>query len=106
MSYYDVFVRHAFGNYRDVLREIGYTDLMANWLSFLDNKSVQYHINADAHIQYPDENFAREIMQLFSIGIYQLNMDGTKKLDDDGVPLLTYDSDDIMSFARAWTGFV
>ncbi len=59
LLYYDIFVRHAFGNYRDVLREISYSDSMSSWLSFVDNKSVQYHIDADAHVQYPDENYAR-----------------------------------------------
>jgi uncharacterized protein (DUF1800 family) len=44
-------------------------------------------------------------MQLFSIGIYDLNMDGTKKLDVSGVPIMTYDNTDIQNFARAWTGF-
>lgn len=53
-----------------------------------------------------DENYAREIMQLFSIGVYELNMDGTNKLDDSGSPVLTYDNTDIQNFARAWTGFI
>ena len=53
-----------------------------------------------------DENFAREIMQLFSIGIYELNMDGTKKLSGSNAPILTYSNADIQNFARAWTGFV
>ena len=44
-------------------------------------------------------------MQLFSIGLYELNMDGTKKLDGAGLPILTYDNADIQNFARAWTGF-
>ncbi len=52
-----------------------------------------------------DENFAREIMQLFSIGLIQLNMDGSPKLDENGNTILAYTNDDIMSFSRAWTGF-
>ena len=44
-------------------------------------------------------------MQLFSIGLWQLNMDGTQKLDDDGEPIPTYDNAHIVSFAKAWTGF-
>ncbi len=54
---------------------------------------------------YPDENFAREIMQLFSIGLWQLNDDGTQKLDGSGNPIATYDNDDVVVFARVWTGF-
>ena len=52
-----------------------------------------------------DENFAREIMQLFTIGIHELNIDGTLKLDDSRSPIQTYDNTDIQNFARAWTGF-
>ena len=67
MAYYDVYVRNAFGNYRDVLKEVSYTSLMAHWLSFLDNASIQHAIDGGDEI-YPDENYAREVMQLFSIG--------------------------------------
>ena len=52
-----------------------------------------------------DENFAREIMQLFTMGLNQLNMDGSLKLDDNGDTVLAYTNDDIMSLSRAWTGF-
>lgn len=83
ISFYDIFTRHAFGSYRDVMKEFSFNKLMAQWLSFLSNKSLQYNIAA-GEVQYPDENFAREIMQLFSIGLYQLNTDGTKVLDEDG----------------------
>jgi uncharacterized protein (DUF1800 family) len=52
-----------------------------------------------------DENYAREVMQLFSIGLYKLNIDGTKKLDSSGSPISAYANSDIQNFARAWTGF-
>ena len=52
-----------------------------------------------------DENFAREIMQLFSMGILKLNMDGSPQLDVQGNTMLAYTNDDIMSLSRAWTGF-
>ena len=54
---------------------------------------------------FPDENFAREIMQLFSIGLDKLNMDGSIVLDEEGKPEQTYSIADIVSYARAWTGF-
>ena len=54
---------------------------------------------------YADENYAREIMQLFSIGLYVLNNDGTRKLDSTGNPIPTYTNDDITQYARLWTGF-
>ena len=58
MQYYDIFVRNAFANFRDVLREVSYSPMMANYLTFLDNKAISYDRS------YPDENFAREIMQV------------------------------------------
>jgi len=103
--YYDVFVRNAFGNYRNILKEVSFNEMMSNWLSFLGNSGVQYSLDNEDQLHYPDENYAREIMQLFSIGVMQLNMDGTKKLDEDGDIIPTYDSDDIMNYARVWTGF-
>lgn len=68
---------------------------------------LTYHNNIafENYEQYPDENYAREIMQLFSIGLYQLHMNGTHKLDDNGNSIATYTNDYILSFARAWTGF-
>ena len=96
-SFYDIFVRHAFGNLRDVLREISYHAHMAQYLTFADGGG-KTNSKFDGE-KYPDENYAREIMQLFSIGLYEL--------DGDGTPLSTetYTNEDIVSFARAWTGF-
>jgi len=104
-QYYDIFVRNAFGNFRDVLKQIAYNPAMARWLSFKDNKSLQYDLDNGGPGAYPDENFAREIMQLFSIGIYQLGTNGAIELDrDTGAPLMSYDTADLMSFSRVWTG--
>jgi uncharacterized protein (DUF1800 family)/uncharacterized protein (DUF1501 family) len=105
LHYYDIFVRNAFGNYMNILKEISYTDIMSMWLTYYGNMSLQYNLDNNKGETYPDENYAREIMQLFSVGLWQLNMDGSKKLDDDGNPLHAYDSNDIMNMARAWTGF-
>lgn len=55
---------------------------------------------------YPDENYAREIMQLFSVGLYKQDLDGTLFLDSTGNPISTYDNLDIVTMARMWTGFV
>ncbi|KAK1734854.1 DUF1800 domain-containing protein, partial [Skeletonema marinoi] len=103
-SFYDQYVRNGFGSYRNLLKDISFNKIMSEWLSFLDNKSLQYNINKGS-IMYADENFAREIMQLFSIGLFMLNKDGSKVLDEDGKPVETYTIDDIMSYATAWTGF-
>jgi uncharacterized protein (DUF1501 family)/uncharacterized protein (DUF1800 family) len=98
-GFYDIFVRHAFGNYRDILRDVSYHPLMSLYLSFIGNKAYVVENN------YPDENYAREIMQLFSIGLWRLNDDGTLIMGDNGLPKETYTNDDIMDYARLWTGF-
>ncbi|GMH68084.1 hypothetical protein TrLO_g13701 [Triparma laevis f. longispina] len=103
-QYYDIFVRHSFGNYRDVLKEVSFSPMMGTMLTFLQSKSLAYSLDDGSEL-YPDENYAREIMQLFTIGLHQLNMDGTKKLDSDGSFIPTYTNLDIMSLARVWTGF-
>lgn len=99
LTYHDIFTRNAFGSLRAILREVSYSPMMATYLSFLDSASLASSGSA------PDENYARELMQLFSIGLWMLNEDGTQILDANGDPIPTYDTEDIMSFARAWTGF-
>lgn len=104
-AYYDIFVRHAFGSYRDILKEVSYSPLMAEMLSFKDSKSTAYVWKTMQRVDFADENFAREVMQLFSIGLYMLNANGTRVMDDDGDPIQTYSNDDITEYARLWTGF-
>mmetsp|Transcript_6781 Transcript_6781/g.9027 ORF Transcript_6781/g.9027 Transcript_6781/m.9027 type:complete len:2086 (+) Transcript_6781:84-6341(+) len=105
LQYYDIFVQNAFGNYRDVLKQISYSPLMAENLSFLKSKSHAYIMDKYSQNSFADENFAREIMQLFSTGLYLLNLDGTVKLDGNGNPISAYTNAHILSFARGWTGF-
>jgi uncharacterized protein (DUF1800 family) len=95
-SYYDIFVDNAFGNYRDILEEVTLHPCMGFYLSHLNNRKT----NGTVH---PDENYAREIMQLFSIGIYKLNMDGSI-VTSGGDPVPTYDNDDITELAKVFTG--
>eukprot|EP01043_Picozoa_sp_COSAG02_P000106 COSAG02_NODE_2_length_75708_cov_87.013953_9_plen_2901_part_00 len=99
-QYMDIFVRNAFGNFRDIMREVAYSPMQGKYLTFL--RSIAYAASG----KYPDENFAREFMQLFTIGVNKLNSDGTMQVDADGRPLETYANRDIMNFARLWTGFV
>ena len=105
LNYYDIFVRNAFGNYRDILREVSYSSLMAENLSYLGSKSAAYVLENYHYVAFADENFAREVMQLFTIGLIKLNADGTPKLDSQGNEILSYTNEHVMSFARAWTGF-
>jgi len=98
-DYYDIFVRNAFGNYYDVLREVTLHPAMGRYLSHIGNQKARPEIN-----QYPDENYAREVQQLFSIGLWELNPDGTRQLDQFGQPIPTYGNAQITEFARVFTG--
>ncbi len=98
-SYMDILWDNAFGNYRTILEKIASSSVMAHYLTFLGNRK------ANGTGAQPDENFARELMQLFSIGLYQLNLDGTPKLSG-GKPIETYTLDDVSGLARVFTGWV
>ena len=63
------------------------------------------NLSTQSRVEFADENFAREIMQLFSIGLHMLDNDGTKVLGANGEPILTYTNDEISEYARVWTGF-
>ena len=100
-AYYDIMVRNAFGNLRDVLREVSYSPAMGAWLTYSGSRSYAY----GGLRRWPDENYARELMQMFSIGLWQLNLDGTTALGADGEPVPSYSQGDVTELARAWTGF-
>jgi uncharacterized protein (DUF1800 family) len=92
--YLQLLDRHAFGNFRDLLYDITINPAMGNYLDVNNNTRTR-----------PNENYAREILQLFSIGTARLNIDGTVQLDDAGQPVPTYTQDDINNFARVFTGW-
>lgn len=60
VNFYDIFVRHAFGNYRDILREVSYNAVMANMLTYFGSRSTAFEFERYGHVQFADENFARE----------------------------------------------
>ena len=97
--YYDIFLNHAFGNYRDILFEVSMHPVMGYFLSHVQNKKPDPVAGT-----FPDENYAREVMQLFSIGLWELNNDGTQQLDGDNEPIPTYSNVEIREFARVFTG--
>ena len=99
-GYYDILIRHAFGNYRDLLEEVTLNPVMGEYLSMKGNRKPEPLENIQ-----PDENYARELLQLFSIGQVLLNDDGTAQLDSEGVPLPAYDQTTIENFARVFTGW-
>ncbi len=98
LSYYDILVRYAFDNFKTLLRAVTYHPAMGKYLSYLGNAKADPR--SDRH---PDENYAREVMQLFTIGLYQLNPDGSRKLHR-GNPIPTYTQQDIREMARVFTG--
>ena len=97
-QYYDTLGADAFGNFRQLLQDVTLSPAMGEWLSMQGNDKG----NATTD---PDENYAREVMQLFTIGLYQLNDDGTQKLDGTGQPIPTYSNVDVMGLAKVFTGF-
>jgi uncharacterized protein (DUF1800 family) len=99
-NYYDILVRNAFGNFRDLIEEVTLSPVMGQYLSMKGNQKAD-----EGSGLRPDENYAREIMQLFTIGLSELNVDGTEKLDAQGVPIPTYDQTDIEELARVFTGW-
>ena len=100
MAYYmDVLANNAFGNYKDILKEVTYAPAMADYLTYLNNKKANEKTG-----RMPDENYAREILQLFSLGVNALNMDGTLKLDGAGNPIPTFTNDDVGGLAKVFTG--
>ena len=98
-NYYDVLLDHSFGNYRELLEKITLHPAMGVYLTHINNPKADERFN-----RFPDENYAREVMQLFSIGLNELNNDGTIKRDANGDPIPTYDNDDIEEFAKVFTG--
>lgn len=99
-SYYDMLGANAFGNFRTLLEQVTLHPMMGVYLTWLGNQKED-----PATGRQPDENYAREVMQLMTIGLYQLNQDGTVRTDNSGRPLSTYTADDISGLARVFTGY-
>jgi uncharacterized protein (DUF1800 family) len=98
-AYWDVLTAHCFGNFRTLLERI---TLNAGMGFFLNTKG---NLKEDANGRQPDENYAREVMQLFTIGLYELNPDGTLRRDANNQPIETYGQSDITNLARVFTGY-
>ena len=99
-NYLDMLNRQAFGNFRDLLEDVALSPAMGIYLSHLRNRKED-----PATGRLPDENFAREVMQLFTIGLRELNVDGTPKTDANGQPISTYTNADVMALAKVFTGW-
>ena len=99
-NYLDTLNRGALGNFRTLLEEMALSPAMGLYLSHMRNRKEDPDTG-----RLPDENFAREVMQLFTIGLVELNIDGTPKLDATGRPIETYTNADVMAMAKVFTGW-
>ncbi len=105
-AYMDLLEKGAFGNFRELLEDVTLSPAMGYYLSHRGNRKADYPggDTSQPPTRVPDENYAREVMQLFTIGLYELNADGTVKLNN-GQPKETYGEDDVRGLARVLTGW-
>ncbi len=99
-NYQNVLMRDAFANYRALLQDVTLSPVMGHYLDMANNDKT----NAAAGTS-PNENYGREVLQLFSIGLYELNADGSQKLDGSGAPIPSYDQDVVEGFSSVFTGW-
>ncbi len=99
-NYHDMLANDAFGNFRTTLKDVTLHPIMGWYLNMLGNKKP-----TSPNFRPPNENYAREVLQLFSIGLNQTHPDGTLKLDKSGLPIPTYDQTTIQNFAHVFTGW-
>jgi uncharacterized protein (DUF1800 family) len=99
-DWWDMLMRNASGNFRQLLEDVTLHPAMGVFLNTRGNQKED-----PATGRMPDENYAREVMQLFSLGVHELNLDGTPKTDGNGQPVDTYTQDDVTNLARVFTGW-
>lgn len=110
-GYQQLLYSEAFGNYRQLLYEVTRNPAMGRFLNMVNNRCqtptpVNANICRNGLKSQPNENYAREVLQLFSIGTFVLNQDGTRQVDGNGNPIATYDQNTVEQFARVFTGWV
>jgi len=97
-TYQQIFLDHAFGPFEDILAKVTLSPVMGDYLNMVNNDKPSPGVN-------PNENYARELLQLFSIGVWELGPDGTPLLDAQGKAIPSYDQDTIEAFAHVFTGW-
>jgi uncharacterized protein (DUF1800 family) len=97
-NYLRALSKDALGNYLNVMTDVTLTPAMGDYLNMVNN-------DAPPPGEHANENYAREFMQLFTLGLNQLNPDGTPVLDSSGNPIPTYTQNDVMDLGRAFTGW-
>ncbi|HYR22790.1 MAG TPA: DUF1800 domain-containing protein [Chthoniobacterales bacterium] len=99
-TYWDLLAKDAFGNFRQLIEDVTLNPAMGDFLDMVHNDKPNLRRNTQ-----PNENYARELMQLFTIGLYKLNQDGSQQLDINGQPIPTYDQDVVEGYAHVFTGW-
>lgn len=99
-AYMDLLLQNAFGNFRTLLTEVTLNPAMGRFLDMLQNEKEDPRRG-----RIPNENYARELLQLFSIGLHQLNLDGSLRLDGEGRPIPTFTQEEVEGFSRVFTGW-
>jgi uncharacterized protein (DUF1800 family) len=99
-KYYDMLLKHSFGNYRDLLEDVTLSPMMGTYLSMMRNRKPDPVTGHE-----PDENYAREVMQLFSVGLSRTHIDGSLMLDTEGMPIPTYTQEETVGLAHIFTGW-
>ena len=99
-AYWDILEKNAFSTFRQLLQEVSLSCAMGSFLNMRGSRKADPNRG-----RQPDENYPREVMQLFTIGLVQLNPDGSAKLDANKQPIDTYTQDDITAFAAVLTGW-
>jgi uncharacterized protein (DUF1800 family) len=98
--YMRLLLQDAFGNYRTLMYDVTLSPAMGRYLDMVNNDKPSTN-----PVTHANENYARELMQLFTLGLDQLNEDGMLKLDSSGNPIPTYSQNDVQAFARVFTGW-
>jgi uncharacterized protein (DUF1800 family) len=97
-NYMRALTKDSLGNYYSVMKDVTLTPAMGHWLDMVNN-------DKPATGQHANENYARELMQLFTLGLSQLNPDGSYIVDSTGMPVPTYTQNDVMALGRSFTGW-
>jgi uncharacterized protein (DUF1800 family) len=99
-DFQNMLLNDAFGNFRALLEDVTLSPVMGHYLNMADNDKTNATLGTN-----PNENYGREVLQLLSIGLYELNADGTQKLDSSGNPIPTYDQSVVEGFSSIFTGW-
>jgi uncharacterized protein (DUF1800 family) len=99
-DYQNMLLNDAFGNFRTLLEDVTLSPVMGHYLDMANNDKTNTTLGTS-----PNENYGREVLQLCSIGLYELNPDGSQKLDGSGAPIPTYDQAVVIGFSAIFTGW-